>query len=230
MRSLLPVLVLIGLTVSCAAQPPVAALSFDEGQGRYAADSSPFGHRARITAPQWAPGKIGTALSFAAEDAAVRLGRRAWLNLGQQITLEAWVCPGAPDDRSHIIIAKNDEYLLRLDKQPEGGRISFFVHVGTPAVNWEPRVSSKTPPQPGKWTHVVATWDGASLRMYIDGELHDERARVGFPNPNPYPVMIGNFEYPSCHGGNFGGLIDEVRIYDRALTADEVTQRYLFAL
>jgi hypothetical protein len=38
--------------------------------------------------------------------------------------------------------------------------------------------------------------------------------------------MIGNFEYPSCHGCNFGGRIDEVRIYDRALTAIEVIARY----
>lgn len=227
MKPVLLLLTAFSLTLPCFAQTPVAALSFDENSGRIAADSSPFAHRARITAPQWVPGRIGSALSFACENSAVRLGRRQWLNLDQQITLEAWVCPSPPDDRSHIIIAKNDEYLLRLDKQPEGGRISFFVHVGTPAVNWEPRVSSKLPPPPGKWTHVVATWDGTNLRLYIDAELQAERARTGFPNPNPYPVMVGNFEYHSCHGGNFGGMIDEVRIYDRALTQAEVARRYL---
>jgi len=113
-----------------------------------------------------------------------------------------------------------------MDKNSEGGRISFFVQVGTPGVTWEPRVSTKAPPTLNAWHHVVATWDGKQLRMYLDGELQAERNRVGLPNPNPYPVMIGNFEYPSCHGGNFGGLIDEVRIYNRAITEREVVDRY----
>jgi hypothetical protein len=86
-------------------------------------------------------------------------------------------------------------------------------------------VSSKAPPSPNVWHHVVATWDGAMLRLYVDGELQQERERTGKPNPNPYPVMIGNFEYPSCHGTSFGGLIDEVRIYNRAMGADEVRER-----
>lgn len=227
MKAVLFSWVMLTVAVCCSAQPPVAALSFDEGHGRIAADSSPFGHRARVFAAEWVSGRQGGALRFASEDARVRLGRRPWLNLGRQLTLEAWICPGAPSEYSRIIIAKNDEHLLRLDRQSEGGRISFFVHVGMPAVSWEPRVSSKLPPEPGKWTHVVATWDGAALRMYVDGELQAEQARVGFPNPNPYPVMIGNFEYPSCHGGSFGGLIDEVRIYDRALGEDEIARRYL---
>lgn len=210
----------------CLAQPPVADLRFDDGQGRVAADASPSAHNARVFAADWVPGKSGTALSFASPEARVRLGRRPWLNLDQAITLEAWICPPEPGDQSRIIVAKNDEYLLRIDKQPEGGRISFFVHVGTPAVSWEPRVSSKEPPEPNRWTHVVVTWDGAMLRMYLDGELQAERPRTGFPNPNPYPVIIGNFEYPTCHGCNFGGIIDEVRIYDRALSQAEIGCRH----
>jgi hypothetical protein len=59
----------------------------------------------------------------------------------------------------------------------------------------------------------------------VDGKLDGETDRTGRPNPNPYPVMIGNFEYPSCHGGAFGGVIDEVRIHQRALAADEVLHR-----
>ena len=55
--------------------------------------------------------------------------------------------------------------------------------------------------------------------------MQGEVDRPGYPNPNPYPVMIGNFEYPSCHGGAFGGVIDEVRIYQRALSAEEVRDR-----
>lgn len=221
---------LVGLLLlagAASAQEPVAVFAFDEGDGRRALDASVHQRHAVVRRVVWVPGKHGTAISFADPEAAVRVPRRPWLNLGSQLTLEAWIFPTVADEQSRIIIAKNDEYLLRMDKLSEGGRLSFFVHVGSPAVTWEPRVSSPAPPPLHRWTHVVATWDGARLRLYLNGELQAETERTGSPNPNPYPVMIGNFEYPSCHGGNFGGLLDEVRIYDRALSAEQVRERYL---
>jgi len=194
-----------------------AAFSLDEGQGHWAADSSPYAARGRVRGAEWVPGRAGGALAFRRPDAAVRITCRPQLKLMSGLTLEAWIYPTVADESSRIIIAKNDEYLLRVDKQSEGGRLSFFVQVGSPGVTWEPRVSSKAPPTLSTWHHVVGTWDGAKLRLYLDGELQAERDRPGQPNPNPYPVMIGNFEYPSCHGTNFGGAIDEVRIYSRAV-------------
>jgi len=200
----------------------VAAFAFEEDEGRRLVDASGLDQRARATAVEWVKGHTGRGLSFADPRSAVRVSWRRSLNLDQAITLEAWVLPGGPSDQSRIIIAKNDEYLMRIDKAPEGGRVSFFVHVGSPAVTWEPRVSSREPLAPGVWRHIAGTWDGRKLRLYIDGELQGETDRTGLPNPNPYPVMIGTFEYPSCHGGAFGGVIDDVRIYRRALSADEV--------
>ncbi len=226
MRNHCLLLLTLMATIACADTPPVAEFSFDEGQGRIAADSSPFAHQGRVRNALWADGKAGKALTFTDSASGVRVGRRPQLNLGTQIAIEAWIYPTVADETSRIIVAKNDEYLLRIDKQPEGGHISFFVHVGSPAVTWEPRASSKEPPSLNQWHHVVAMWDGAMIRLYLDGELQSEQPRTGLPNPNPYPVMIGNFEYPSCHGANFGGIIDEVRIYDQALTAAQVLDRY----
>ena len=225
MRYLLPLALTLLASLACAQGGLVAAFDFNEPGGTGVIDGSPFGHNGRLWHADRVPGLRGEALAFTRPDAVVRIPRRRQLNLGDAITLEAWIKPGPPDANSHIIIAKNDEYLLRLDKQPEGGHISFFVHVGSPAVAWEPRVSSKAPPTAGVWHHVVGTWDGAMLRLYLDGELQQEQARTGKPNPNPYPVMIGNFEYPSCHGTAFGGLIDEVRIYNRAMSGEEVRER-----
>jgi beta-galactosidase len=201
---------------------PVAEFSFEEGGGRRLQDTSGLEQRARAIDVGWAPGYRGLGLRFADPTSAVRVSRRSSLNLGQALTLEAWVLPGPASEASRIIIAKNDEYLLRIDKASEGGRVSCFVHVGSPAVTWEPRVSSAEPLTAGEWHHVAATWDGRKLRLHVDGELQGETDRTGQPNPNPYPVMIGNFEYPSCHGGAFGGLLDEVRLYRRALGPEEV--------
>jgi hypothetical protein len=204
---------------------PVAEFAFEEGEGRKLVDTSGLEQRARATEVEWVKGHNGRGLRFADARSAVRVSRRRSLNLDQAITLDAWVLPGPSSEESRIIIAKNDEYLLRIDKASEGGRVSFFVHVGSPAVTWEPRVSSEGPLTPGVWHHIAGTWDGRKLRLYIDGEPQGEIDRTGHPNPNPYPVMIGNFEYPSCHGGAFGGAIDEVRIHRRALSAEEVRRQ-----
>ena len=222
-------MVLCGLALPAAPPDSVdglaAQFAFEEGEGRKLVDTSGLGQRARATDVEWVKGHSGLGLRFADAGSAVRVSSRRSLNLDQAITLEAWVLPGPRSDESRIIIAKNDEYLLRIDKASEGGRVSFFVHVGSPAVTWEPRVSSEGPLTPGVWHHIAGTWDGRKLRLYVNGEPQAEIDRTGQPNPNPYPVMVGNFEYPSCHGGAFRGVIDEVRIHRRALRADEVRER-----
>jgi len=190
-----------------------------------AVDSSGLRSQSQVFDAARVPGKIGDAMRFTEPRSRVRVACTKELNLGQAITIMAWIYPEEAKDESRVIVSKNDEYALRIDKPREGGRISFFVHVGSPAVTWEPRVSSQAPPPMKQWTHVAAVWDGQESRLYINGKLANRRARTGKPNPNPYPVMIGNWEYPSCHGTSFGGLIDEVRIHARALTEDEIRKR-----
>jgi len=204
----------------------VAHWRFDEEKGRGIKDSSGFGNGGELIGARRVAGKVGRALSFEAPDSLVKIPCSASLNLGDALSIEAWICPRDISEFSRILVSKNDEYALRIDNPREGNRISFFVHVGQPAVTWEPRVSSQGTPTLNVWHHVVATWDGAESRLYLNGELVGTRERVGKPNPNPYPVMIGNWEFPSWHGAHFGGLIDEVRVYNRALTADEVREHY----
>jgi hypothetical protein len=203
----------------------VAEFRFEDGPSARLVDTSGWGQHARLLGGRHVPGHSGQALCLQQSGDALRIASRRSLNLDQALTLEAWINPGPSGELSRIIVAKNDEYLLRVDKPSEGGRISFFVQVGTPAVSWEPRVSSLAPPVQGVWQHVAATWDGKLLALYLDGKLQATTPHVGFPNPNPYPVMVGNFEYPSCHGGVFGGLLDDLRIYPRALPVEEITGR-----
>ena len=204
----------------------VAHWKFDEEKGRGVKDSSGFGNGGEMVGARRVAGKVGRAVSFEAPESFVKIPCSASLNLGDAISIEAWICPRDIGEASRILVSKNDEYALRIDNPREGNRISFFVHVGQPAVTWEPRVSSPEPPKLNVWYQVVVTWDGAESRLYLNGELVSTRKRVGKPNPNPYPVMIGNWEYPSCHGTHFGGVIDEVRIYNRALGAEEVRAHY----
>lgn len=70
---------------------------------------------------------------------------------------------------------------------------------------------------PGYWTHIVQTWDGLRLELWIDGERVDSTTAVGALASGDSPVRIGWDQYYF-----FKGDIDEVRIYDRALSDDEV--------
>ena len=78
----------------------------------------------------------------------------------------------------------------------------------------------------GAWHHVVGVYDGNQILLYVDGVL-DASKNVGSMNIDTWRALrIGeNWELGNSF---FGGTLDEVRIYDRALTADDVAQ--LFAL
>jgi len=214
---------------SCFSAEPglVGWWKFDEGKGGIVKDSSGLGNDGELVNAEWVDGKSGKGLSFMETGSYVKIPCRPSLNLGGAITMEAWIYPIDITRDSRIIISKNDEYLLRIDRPSEGNKISSFLQIGKPAVAWEPRISSKTIPETSTWKHVVVTWDGLRMVMYFNGESVTQKPRDGKSNPNPYPIMIGNWEYPACHGTNFGGIIDEVRIYDRALTGDEVRARFL---
>src|SRR5258707_7115543 len=69
------------------------------------------------------------------------------------------------------------------------------------------------------WSHVALTWDGSTMRLYINGVEAENHARTGTLQSTTTPLRIGN---NSPYGEFFQGLIDEVRIYNRTLSAVEI--------
>jgi len=69
------------------------------------------------------------------------------------------------------------------------------------------------------WTHLAATYDGAFLRLYVNGTLAVERAASGVLATSSRPLRIGHND---VDGGVFLGRIDEVRVYARALGAQQI--------
>ena len=72
----------------------------------------------------------------------------------------------------------------------------------------------------GNWHHVVATYDGTSSKLYVDGSLEGQVAIAGTITPSTAPLAIGRNGIQDTD--RFRGSIDDVRIYDRALSAAEV--------
>ncbi|HOX39836.1 MAG TPA: glycoside hydrolase family 99-like domain-containing protein [Candidatus Brocadiia bacterium] len=92
-----------------------------------------------------------------------------------------------------------------------------------PVSDWSHHLSASDPLPTGRWVHLAGTFDGKIMRIYVDGVERGTMERPGPINPNPFKLCLGSFEVG--HAAHFIGLLDEVKLYDRALSAEEVKQR-----
>lgn len=157
------------------------------------------------------------ALNLNGASAHVNVGDRPALDLRSALTLEAWVNPRVASG-DHPIVAK----------EGGGGRQAYWFGVfqdrfGLLLGNgsgWGLDARSSGLVSTGLWTHLAVTWDGANWACYQNGALVGAGAYAGTLPDSPAPLQLGqNSEYASTH---FNGLLEEVRIWRRALTGDEI--------
>jgi glucose/arabinose dehydrogenase/chitodextrinase len=205
-----------------AAAPPtppglVGAWSFAEGIGTSAVDASGNGNVGTLVGASWTPlGRYGSALSFNGSSSTVRVADSASLDLTTAMTLSAWIQPTASQSGWKTILQhESDAYFLNASNsdgplRPSGGGTlgGNTQYLGGPAAN-----------PVNAWTNVALTYDGATLRLYINGTQVASRAATGAIQTTNSPLWIGG---NSPYGEYFQGLIDEVRVYNRALTQAEV--------
>jgi hypothetical protein len=91
-----------------------------------------------------------------------------------------------------------------------------------PETNWSHHLSADIPLPTGRWVHLAGTFDGQAIRLYVDGELHGTMDRPGPVKPNDAHLCLGTYEVN--HPAHFIGLLDEVRLYSRALSQAEIAQ------
>src|SRR5262245_31986730 len=194
----------------------VAAYGFDAGSGTTVTDASGNGHTGTITNATWAAtGKYGKALQFNGSNALVTISNAASLQISSGMTLEAWVNPSAVDASWRDVIYKgNDNYYLEATSanasKPDAGMIAGGTYadaVGTA------KLTANT------WAYLTETYDGTTLRLYVNGALVASTPHTGAIATSTNPLQIGG---DSIYGQNFAGLIDEVRVYNVALTAAQI--------
>jgi len=190
----------------------VAAYAFDEGSGSTAADLSGNGNAAQLTRTRWASsGKYGKALKFNGDDSVVAVEDSPSLQMTGGITLEAWVYPTSLDEKAWLI-SKGASIRLytKKGKYPAAALVSGGKRYTTP---------KKDRLQKRKWTHLAATYDGATLKLYVNGELASSKSMSGPIDLSDRQLRIGA---KSDSKKTFQGRMDEVRIYDRALSPAEI--------
>ena len=139
----------------------------------------------------------------------------ASLELTSGMTVEAWVNPTSGNGwRSVVLKERTGGLSYALYSANNGSRPAAFVHTTTDVgVNGTSAVPFNT------WTHLAMTFDGTTLRMFMNGILVKSSAVSGTVAAASGALRIGG---NSVWGEYFKGLIDEVRIYNRPLTAAEI--------
>ncbi|HET6347840.1 MAG TPA: LamG domain-containing protein [Candidatus Krumholzibacteria bacterium] len=153
------------------------------------------------------------------------------------VTVEVWMSPKhalASDGSFYPLVVKYagnfwntvDGYDMWYQDSGGGGRVGFGI--GTKGGTLRLHASLTTVLEPSKLYHIVGTYDGQYARLYLNG---DEVAATPYADGLAYlgaGIRIGGGVYHSYYGGYqyYRGLIDEVAIFPRALSADEVRSRY----
>lgn len=214
----------------------LAHWKFDETAGSTAEDASGNGRKATLVErATWRRGLI---------DNAVQLELKIHPPVGSRLTIEpfdveggdrhitlaAWIHPyafGRCAKRQARIVSKTQSrgqymggtHYWTLTFWEQGLRFALTTDTGRSDVISKPRLV-----QPNQWHHVAATWDGVRMKIYLNGRLVGSEPRDGNLLKAPMVgICIGN-ETKYIEGINFQGLIDEVRIYNRALSPQDVNR------
>jgi hypothetical protein len=215
----------ISLTAPVVISGLVAAYAMNEGTGTTVKDVSGNGNNGTIYGATWTTnGRFGSALSFNGSSSYVSLGNPAALQLTGSMTLSAWVRISNFVAADNQIIAKADATGgWQLKATPDTGARTFGVVV-SPASGSKTSRYSTARSSTNKWLHVAGVYNAASktMNIYVNGNLSDGALQGVIPasqwNNANQPVTIGR----RTGGSYFNGIIDEARIYNRALSAAEI--------
>jgi surface protein len=206
---------------------PIAHWKLDETSGTTAADSagSNDGTLVNMTGSEWTTGQIDGALDLDGVDDYVEVGDTASLSNMANITISTWINPDTlPTSSGHRIISKwtptDKEFIIKHSGSIGSGEIV----VGFYAKNYS-TTNYNLPAD--SWTHLCVVWDGTQfVKVYKNGILNETVTLPGTPSPSDSdaPTVIG--KHGSVSTEYFEGHIDDVRIYDRVLSSEEVAQLY----
>jgi hypothetical protein len=227
-------IVLIGSAPAAADIGPVGVWPFNEGRGTVAYDYS--GHHNNGTLEglaEWAPGRFQKGLNFNGNAAAVRVRDSSSLDPAS-VTVSAWVKSTSPGNYKYIVAKGANGCLAASFALYTGanGGLQFYV---SPGQGTSATLSPEAGPTVwnGEWHNVVGTYDGSSVRLYVDGQQvgagTPDTVPIGYGLPGSNDLTIGDYTGCPSFNADFSGGIDEVKLFDRALAPWEIGLGYNFS-
>ncbi len=207
---------------------PVSFWPFDENSGCIANDG--FGINNGVLSPacpENSPsrlfGKVGRALSFNGVDDFVQVENARSLNPNSSISLSAWVKWEIDPETGESwasIVNKGVDNQYRLHHNRTNTAFEFALRTSR-GNRW---IASNTKPEKDAWYFVVGTYDGKEMRLYVNGALESTQSWSGMILGSATPLHIGS---RTVNDRYFNGVLDEVGLWNRALSASEINAIYL---
>ena len=203
----------------------VLALAFNENTGSTAIDQSGNNNNGTlVNGATWnATGRFGAAASFDGSNDMITIPDANSLDLTNGMTVEAWIrptnlsgyktilCKDRTSSAFSYVLSANNSALLSGSQRPNA---RIRIGSNTRTVTGTSKLSTNT------WTHVATTYNGSTLRLYINGVQVSSLNTTGNMTVSSDMLRIGGS--PSLGSQYFAGLIDEVRVYNRALSQAEI--------
>ena len=189
----------------------------DADSGTVAIDWSGHGNHGTLQGdPQWTPGQVGGALEFDGSGDYVDCGNAESLTITGDITIMCWIKVAAFTKTWETILGRGDDS-YRMSRGPGDGDSVHFGANGTGT-----NLDANTEVTTDTWRHVAGVYDGTDKIIYIDGAEDARLASTGSIDTSNYNLFIGANSQQA--GRNLTGLVDDVRVYNRVLTLDEIKQ------
>jgi hypothetical protein len=221
------IIVTLGLLTLCnlalAVDDPLTHWKFDEGSGTIAYDSADSNDGVLVNGPAWTVGRVDGALSFDGVDDYVNCGNSWVLNPLDSISITAWIYPNVltADNHQAIVMRELGPYqnyaFWVSSREGTGDNLEFNVGTGSDNIHYIARGAISA----GKWQHVAVAMGDGQVSLYVDGveKLNVDSNSAMWQGDAPF-VIGGRIR--DGYSDWFNGLIDDVRVYDRALSQDEI--------
>jgi hypothetical protein len=134
------------------------------------------------------------------------------------MTLEAWVNPASVSGWNTVMLKERTSNAMSWGLYSSGNPSRPSGHISTSGTETDARGPSSLPAN--TWTHLATTYDGSTVRLYVNGTQVASTARTGTLDTSSLPLRIGGNQ---IWGEWFEGRIDDVRIYNRALTGAQIS-------
>lgn len=192
---------------------------FEEGQGDLAVDQSGHAnHGTLVGDPQWVPGHDGLALDFDGQGDYIDTGKMASelrVDGNSPRTIALWVYPRSFNGGGLYELGGDgtrEGFSLRA-RDSDGGWQARYGGVDANVFAGESR---------NEWVHLTHVYEASKAEVYVNGYYPRSRRQLVLDTTDDKPFRIG-----ICEGITFDGLIDDVRLYDRAMTRQEI-QRIMY--
>lgn len=187
----------------------------DDIDGDTVKDVGGENHGTMIGGPEVVKGKVGEALKFDGEDDYVVVPHSEGLDFQtDEATVEAWIYPNAIEADKHCLYRKadvRDKFIFRLN----GSNLELYLETDA-----GPNNIMAGNIEANRWQHVLGRYDGSNVEVFVDGISVGSVAHSGNIVSDVADAYIGS--RPSDR--RYNGIIDELRVYNRALSAAEIRQ------